>query len=61
MAIKHLDSERKRLPNPPAPIGRPSGPYITVGILAERFPSTFTTELAKVRPLAIGIYHVLAL
>jgi sRNA-binding protein len=40
---------------------RRSKPSTTIAALAGRFPNVFTTELAKVRPLAVGIFHVLQL
>jgi ProP effector len=36
-------------------------PHATIALLTERYPDTFTTELAKVRPLAIGISQTLTL
>jgi ProP effector len=50
MGINHPDFGRK-----------PSNPSATIALLAERFPNTFATELAKVRPLAIGISQTLPL
>ncbi len=44
-----------------APSAAGCKPNVIIALLAERFPCTFTTELAKVRPLAIGIFQTLQL
>jgi ProP effector len=57
MDIDHPDFRCK----PPVPIGQRNKPDATIALLAARFPDTFATELAKVRPLAVGIFHTLQL
>jgi ProP effector len=40
---------------------RQDNPRATIEALALKYPGIFTTELAKVRPLRIGVFHTLVL